>query len=85
MNNLIRRLNGERNEKDNFIIEGRPSGNHSIRRTVISELHEARVFSDDTIKTHAGHKDISTTQKCYIFQTKDITEYKEAFAQVLDS
>ena len=77
-------MNGVRNEKDNFIIEGRPSGNHSIRRTTISELHNAMVISDDTLKTFAGHKDISTTQKCYIHQTKDITEYRDAFAKVLD-
>lgn len=85
INNVLRRLNGVRNEKDAFIIEGRPSGNHSIRRTTISELHEAMVISDDTLKTFAGHKDISTTQKCYIHQTKDITEYAEEFAKVLDS
>ena len=84
VNNVLRRLNGVRNEKDNFIIEGRPSGNHSIRRTTISELHNAMVISDDTLKTFAGHKDISTTQKCYIHQTKDITEYRDAFAKVLD-
>ena len=77
-------MNGVRNEKDNFIIEGRPSGNHSIRRTTISELHNAMVVSDDTLKTFAGHKDISTTQKCYIHQTKDITEYRDVFAKVLD-
>lgn len=85
INNVLRRLNGVRNEKDAFIIEGRPSGNHSIRRTTISELHEAMVISEDTLKTFAGHKDISTTQKCYIHQTKDITEYAEAFVKVLDS
>ena len=85
INNVLRRLNGVRNEKDAFIITGRPSGNHSIRRTTISELPEAMVISDDTLKTFAGHKDISTTQKCYIHQTKDITEYAEEFAKVLDS
>lgn len=85
INNVIRRLNGVRNEKDAFVIDGRPSGNHSIRRTTISELHEAMVISEDTLKTFAGHKDISTTQKCYIHQTKDITEYAEEFAKVLDS
>ena len=85
INNVLRRLNGVRNERDAFVIEGRPSGNHSIRRTTISELHEAMVISEDTLKTFAGHKDISTTQKCYIHQTKDITEYAEEFAKVLDS
>ena len=43
------------------------------------------VISEDTLKTFAGHKDISMTQKCYIHQTKDITEYAEEFAKVLDS
>ena len=71
--------------KDAFIIQGRPSGNHSIRRTTISELHDAMVIPEDTLKTFAGHKDISTTQKCYIHQIKDITEYAGAFAKVLDS
>ena len=43
------------------------------------------VISEDTLKTFAGRKDISTTQKCYIHQTKDIIEYAEEFAKVLDS
>ena len=81
----MRRLNGVRNEKDAFIINDRPSGNHSIRRTTISEIHDAMVVSEDTLKTFAGHKDISTTQKCYIHQVKDITEYADQFAKVLDS
>lgn len=85
VNNVLRRLNGVRNEKDAFVISGRPSGNHSIRRTTISEIHDAMVVSEDTLKTFAGHKDISTTQKCYIHQVKDITEYAEEFAKVLDS
>lgn len=85
VNNVLRRLNGVRNEKDAFTIQGRPSGNHSIRRTTISELHDAMVIPEDTLKTFAGHKDISTTQKCYIHQIKDITEYARAFAKVLDS
>lgn len=51
INNVLRRLNGVRNDKDAFVIEGRPSGNHSIRRTTISELHEAMVISEDTLKT----------------------------------
>lgn len=85
INNVLRRLNGVRNEKDAFIINDRPSGNHSIRRTTISEIHDAMVVSEDTLKTFAGHKDISTTQKCYIHQVKDITEYADQFAKVLDS
>lgn len=85
VNNVLRRLNGVRNEKDAFIITDRPSGNHAIRKTCISELHDSMMLSDDTIKTFAGHKDISTTQKCYIHQVKPITEYADVFAEVFDS
>lgn len=85
VNNVLRRLNGVRNEKDAFVITARPSGNHAIRKTCISELHDSRLLSDDTIKTFAGHKDISTTQKCYIHQVKPITEYANEFAKVFDA
>ncbi len=84
VNNVLRRLNGVRNEKDAFVITNRPSGNHAIRKTCISELHDSMMLSDDTIKTFAGHKDISTTQKCYIHQVKPITEYADVFAEVFD-
>ena len=83
VNNALRRLNGERNEKDAFVITARSSGNHAIRKTCISELHDSMLLSDDTIKTFAGHKDISTTQKCYIHQVKPITDYADMFKEVL--
>ncbi|MDO4304519.1 MAG: tyrosine-type recombinase/integrase, partial [Bacillota bacterium] len=85
VNNVLRRLNGVKNEKDSFVITARPRGNHAIRKTCISELHNSRLLSDDTIKTFAGHKDISTTQKCYIHQVKPITEYADVFTEVFDS
>lgn len=85
VNNVLRRLNGVRNEKDAFVITARPSGNHAIRKTCISELHDSMLLSDDTIKNFAGHKDISTTQRCYIHQVKPITDYANVFAQVLDA
>lgn len=85
VNNVLRRLNGVRNEKDAFVITNRPSGNHAIRKTCISELHDSMLLSDDTIKTFAGHKDISTTQKCYIHQVKPITEYANVFTEVFDA
>lgn len=85
VNNVLRRLNGVRNEKDAFVITARPSGNHAIRKTCISELHDSMLLSDDTIKTFAGHKDISTTQKCYIHQVKPITDYADVFKEVFDA
>ena len=68
-----------RNEKDSFVITARPNGNLAIRKTCISELHDSRFLSDDIIKTFAGHKDISTTPKCYIHHVKLITEYADVF------
>lgn len=85
VNNILRNLNGVRNEKDAFVITARPSGNHAIRKTCISELHYSMLLSDDTIKTFAGHKDISTTQKCYIHQVKPITDYADVFKAVFDA
>lgn len=32
VNNVLRRCNGARNEKDRFIISGKPSGNHATRK-----------------------------------------------------
>lgn len=85
VNNILRRLNGVRNERDAFVITNRPSGNHAIRKTCISELHDSMLLSDDTIKTFAGHKNISTTQKCYIHQVKPITDFANEFEKVFDA
>lgn len=84
VNTALRRLNG--GTRNNTCAGNHtPNGNHSIRKTVISKLHDSMQFSDDTIKTFAGHKDISTTQKCYIHQVSDINNYATQFAKVLDS
>lgn len=85
VNNVLRRLNGYRPDRNSpFIINGKPSGNHAIRKTCISELHESLRLSDETIRSFAGHKDISTTRSCYVFQTKPIAAYAEEFAKVFD-
>lgn len=81
-NNVLRRLNGVRNEKDAFVIENRPSGNHSIRKTCISELKASGLITDEIIKEFAGHEDISTTQKSYIFPTTQIMDHTDAFEKV---
>ena len=49
VNNVLRRCNGVRNENDRFIISGKPSGNHAIRKTCISQLHDSQCLSDRTI------------------------------------
>ena len=74
VNNVLRRCNGVRNEKDRFIISGKPSGNHAIRKTCISELHDRQLLPDRMISNFADHKDISTTQKYYIHSVTPLTD-----------
>ena len=83
INNVLRRCNGERNEKDQFEISGKPSGNHAIRKTCISELHDSQLLPDIMITKFAGHKDISTTQKHYIHAVKSLDTKVDVFAKVL--
>lgn len=85
VNNVLRRCNGARNEKDRFIISGKPSGNHAIRKTFISELHDSQLLPDRMISDFAGHKDISTTQKYYIHSVTPLTEKADVFAMVFGS
>lgn len=85
VNNVLRRCNGVRNEKDRFIISGKPSGNHAIRKTCISELHDSHLLPDRMISDFAGHKDISTTQKYYIHSVTPLTEKADVFAKVFSS
>ena len=82
VNNVLRRCNGVRNEKDRFIISGKPSGNHAIRKTSISELHDSQLLPDRMISDFAGHKDISTTQKYYIHSVTPLSEKADVFAKV---
>ena len=82
VNNVLRRCNGVRNEKDRFIISGKPSGNHAIRKTCISDLHDSQSLPDRMISDFAGHKDISTTQKHYIHTVTKLSEKADVFTQV---
>lgn len=81
VNNVLRRCTGVRNEKDGFII-GKLSGNHAIRKTCISELHDSQLLPDRMISDFAGHKDISTTQKYYIYSVTPLAEKADVFAKV---
>ena len=82
VNNVLRRCNGVRNEKDRFVISGKPSGNHAIRKTCISELHDSQLLPDRMISDSAGHKDISTTQRYYIHSVTSLTEKADVFEKV---
>ena len=80
--NALRNLNGVRNEKDGFDIKGLPSGNHAIRRTYLSNLHEDGIPDDVLVKV-AGHKDIATTRKHYLNPTSPLDDYYDVFANAL--
>ena len=80
--NALRKINGTRNSKDGYDIVGRPSGNHAIRRTYLSNLHE-NGLPDEALRKVAGHKNIATTRKHYIYSTKSIEEYTDIFVEAL--
>ena len=82
VNNVLRRCKGVRNEKDRFIISGKPSGNHAIKKTCISELHDSQLLPDRMISDFAGHKDISTTQRYYIHSVTPMTAKADVFEKV---
>ena len=84
-NDVLRRCNGVRNKKDRFIIFGKPSGNHAIRKACISELHDSQLLPDRMISDFAGHKDISTTQKYYIHSVTPLTDKADVFSKVFKS
>ena len=83
--NALRHVNGTRNEKDGYDIVGRPSGNHSIRRTVISNWDASKKIPDALIQEMAGHKDFSTTKKYYIHPTSTIDEYADIIEDICEN
>ena len=71
INNALRRINKK--------IEISQKGNHSIRKTCISNLAASKLLSDEEIRMFAGHKDISTTQQSYIFATEPLEDRVSAY------
>lgn len=80
--NALRKLNGKRNENGGYDIVGLPSGNHAIRRTYLSNLHEEGIPDDVLVKV-AGHKDIATTRKHYLTPTSPLEDFYDVFASAL--
>ncbi len=83
--NALRHVNGTRNDRDGYDIVGRPKGNHSIRRTVISRWSESMEIPDGILKGLAGHKDITTTRKYYIYPTSSIDDYADVITKSLET
>ena len=77
INNVLRRLNR--------MIETPQKGNHSIRKTCISNMGESRLLSDEEIRKFAGHKDFATTEKYYMHVTTSIENRSDAYEKAINS
>lgn len=77
INNVLRRLNRK--------IETTQKGNHSIRKTCISNMGESGALINEEIRAFAGHKDFSTTEKYYMHSTTSIENRAEAYEKAINS
>ena len=77
INNVLRRLNR--------MIKTTQKGNHSIRKTCISNMGESGALSNEEIRTFAGHKDFSTTEKYYMHATTSIENRSDAYERAINS
>ena len=77
INNVLRRLNR--------MINTTQKGNHSIRKTCISNMGESGVLSNEEIRVFAGHKDFSTTEKYYMHNTTSIANRSDAYEKAINS
>ena len=77
INNVLRRLNR--------MIKTAQKGNHSIRKTCISNMGESGALSNEEIRTFAGHKDFSTTEKYYMHATTSIENRADAYEKAINS
>ncbi len=85
INNALAELNGGRKKVDENIKNHRPHGNHSLRRTIISDLHDSKILSDEELRSWAGHTDINTTRRYYIHPTKTLDSHIDELTRILDA
>lgn len=77
INNVLRRLNR--------MIGTTQKGNHSIRKTCISNMGESKALTDEEIRVFAGHKDYTTTEKYYMHTTTSIEDRSDAYEKAINS
>lgn len=75
INNVLRRVNRQ--------IGTVQKGNHSIRKTCISNMIASKQLTNEEIRKFAGHEDFATTERYYEFSTKSIGERADAFEAAL--
>lgn len=71
--------------KLNAMINTSQKGNHSIRKTTLSNLKASCQLTSEEIRTFAGHKDISTTEKCYFFATESLDNRTSAYESAISN
>ena len=77
INNVLRRLNR--------MLKTPQKGNHSIRKTCISNMGASKVLTDEEIRMFAGHKDFSTTAKHYMYVTDTMDNRSSAYETAISS
>lgn len=91
---LMLNMNGQRMHNDainkalrwlNQQINTPQKGNHSIRKTCLSNMSASNLLTDEEIRAFAGHKDISTTQKCYFFATESLESRLDAYESAINA
>lgn len=75
INNVLRRLNTK--------IGTPQKGNHSIRKTCISNMAESKLLTNEEIMDFAGHTNYTTTKTYYIFSELTPDDRKEAYETAL--
>lgn len=75
INNVLRRVNRQ--------IGTAQKGNHSIRKTCISNMIASKQLTNEEIRKFAGHEDFATTVRYYEFATKSMEERTDAFEAAL--
>ncbi|MBR1703034.1 MAG: tyrosine-type recombinase/integrase [Lachnospiraceae bacterium] len=77
INNVLRRLNR--------MVGTSQKANHSIRKTCLSNMNASKLLTDEEIRSFAGHADIATTQKSYIYQTETLDNRIDAYQKAIDA
>ena len=77
INNVLRRLNR--------MLKTPQKGNHSIRKTCISNMGASKVLTDEEIRMFAGHKDFSTTAKHNMYVTDTMDNRSSAYETAIGS
>jgi len=67
----------------NELLETSQKGNHSIRKTCLSNMNESGLLTDEEISRFAGHTQVSTTQNCYLFATKSLDKRADAYERAI--